>query len=119
MIVYGEYALATLRSEWETGLRKVTLEGFTAKLTSHRLQLFFTKGEVCVRCGLEGEFFRLETHAEGIPPHLNLYGSKNGKVILFTKDHIIPKSKGGANSMENYQTMCAPCNGKKADKLEV
>lgn len=37
--------------------------------------------------------------------------------MLFTKDHIHPRSKGGANSLKNYQPMCSPCNGAKADSL--
>lgn len=34
-----------------------------------------------------------------------------------TKDHIMPKSKGGADSLSNYQTMCLPCNEAKADRM--
>lgn len=30
-------------------------------------------------------------------------------------DHIIPWSKGGPDEMDNYQTLCAPCNTKKRD----
>jgi hypothetical protein len=83
-----------------------------------RLVLFKTKGTICVRCGTEGTFFALETHDENVKPHLNLYGvNARGKTVLFTKDHIIPKSKGGANALENYDTMCEPCNGKKGNKM--
>ena len=32
-----------------------------------------------------------------------------------TVDHVIPKSKGGANNWTNLVTCCAPCNHKKAD----
>lgn len=32
-------------------------------------------------------------------------------------DHIIPRSKGGADVEENCQTICGPCNGKKAAKV--
>lgn len=93
------------------------------KPKSQRLVLFKSKGVQCVECGIEGSFFALESHREDIPPHLNLYAIKgyddNGDIIevLMTKDHIHPRAKGGKNVMENYQTMCAPCNVKKADTL--
>lgn len=38
---------------------------------------------------------------------------ENGKEVLMTKDHVIPKSKGGANDISNYQTMCKRCNEAK------
>ena len=33
-----------------------------------------------------------------------------------TKDHILPKSRGGKNHISNMQTMCCRCNSKKGDK---
>lgn len=33
-----------------------------------------------------------------------------------TVDHIIPKSKGGANTMENYALACRRCNHAKGDR---
>ena len=32
-------------------------------------------------------------------------------------DHIIPHSKGGANTKRNIQLLCEPCNRKKSDKI--
>ena len=32
-----------------------------------------------------------------------------------SRDHIVPKSKGGTNTWQNCITACKPCNGKKDD----
>lgn len=107
----------------------------------------FQQSRFCVSCGIEGTYFakersakvmrakRIVTKVNGerivtvIPPevpfkatsitwHFNLYATaEDGREILMTKDHIIPRAKGGPDSLENMQTMCAPCNCKKADKI--
>lgn len=101
----------------ETKIRKIFNE-YEVKVTSLRLTLFKEKGLTCVSCGLKGQYFYLEKNKERERPHFNLYGvNKQGKEILFTKDHIFPKSKGGPDSLENLQTMCSVCNSRKADKI--
>lgn len=80
---------------------------YTVKLTSHKIPCF-RKSMTCVCCGLTGEVFCLESFGQG--PHFNLYAVKDGKRILITKDHIVPKSAGGKNTLDNFQTMCFPCN---------
>lgn len=94
-------------------------DGRRFKKNSPRLILFNTKGTVCVTCGIEGIVFVLETHDLRITPHLNLYGvNADGDRVLMTKDHILPKSKGGENTLENYNTMCSPCNAEKGNTTE-
>ena len=58
-----------------------------------------------------------ERGVETDPWHLNLYAFfKTGRgVYLFTKDHIIPRSKGGSNQLSNMQTMCYRCNQVKGN----
>ena len=34
-----------------------------------------------------------------------------------TVDHIIPRSRGGADDMSNFVMCCDPCNNKKADNV--
>ena len=92
--------------------------GHSVKMTSARYRLFLTKGLKCVECGIEGTYFSLERdHGEKSGRfHFNLYGiDKKGIPVMITKDHIVPKSKGGGSSLKNLQTMCIRCNAKKAD----
>ena len=50
--------------------------------------------------------------------HFNLYAlDADGNEVLMTKDHIVPKSKGGEDKGINYQTMCYPCNYVKGDSV--
>jgi len=39
--------------------------------------------------------------------------------VLMTIDHILPKSRGGGNNINNYQPMCQPCNSKKGNKVGI
>jgi len=96
-------------------------DGHMVKMYSQRYQLFASKGVECVHCGLVGVFFGLEKiiNQEGDRYHFNLYGIRDGQDMLITKDHIIPKSKGGKNSLSNYQVMCYACNSDKSNNIYV
>jgi len=123
--------------------QKREFNGDWIRLVSQRYFLF-RQNYFCVRCGLEGLYFAKERSAKmvKIPTenghrhtteyramnteqsswHLNMYALKllpDGGLqeVLMTKDHIIPRAKGGLDIMSNYQTMCSICNGHKADKL--
>lgn len=104
---------------FETDRRKakVDFDGDLIKGNSQRYQTFFTKGCKCAACGIEGKYFAEERHLKDKTYHLNLYAIDNeGHEVLMTKDHIIPKSKGGIDDISNYQTMCQPCNRAKGNK---
>jgi 5-methylcytosine-specific restriction endonuclease McrA len=58
----------------------------------------FEADPICKICGIEMQ---------------NEYMSSN----RVTLDHIIPKSKGGEDSEENWQIMCHDCNVNKGDIL--
>lgn len=88
---------------------------------SQNLLLFTTNAETahsleCPVCGMKSLFWALQRSGNR-PFHLNLWGlDSEQKLRLFTKDHVVPKSKGGLDVMENYQPMCMRCNGKKGNK---
>jgi len=94
--------------------KKEMFDGHLVKPFSQRYRLFMTKGTTCTVCGLEGMFFYKEKHPDSTSYHFNLYGIKDdGDEVLFTKDHIIARSRGGRDIISNYATMCSECNVEK------
>ena len=59
---------------------------------STRRKVFERDGNQCVNCG------------------------SNDRLAV---DHIHPWSKGGADVMENYQTLCVACNTRKGDSISA
>jgi hypothetical protein len=101
---------------------KKEFDGDMIKVSSRRLFLFKVKGLECVECGIKGSFFAKERHVRAVlqPYHFNLYGfDERGNERMLTKDHIVPKSKGGSDDLSNLQVMCIKCNGKKADQITL
>ena len=89
-----------------------------SKVTSLRMKTFANSGWSCASCGLVALFFAREHQDHPSQPdkiHWNLYGTRGEAEVLFTHDHIKPRSKGGENALHNTQTMCSPCNAEKAD----
>ncbi len=121
MIQYGAYTPATIfaaKHEEQIKGRHPLPDGKLFRY-SDRIVLFETKGLACVTCGIEGSVFLLEAHEEGVTPHVNLYAvTEAGEFVIMTKDHILPKSKGGKDALENYDTMCGPCNWAKGNTYE-
>lgn len=91
--------------------------------SSNRLQVFKANLS-CVKCGLTGLYFAIEASINHGAKnghqgwHLNLYALRGGKEVLMTKDHIVPKSLGGGNGLDNLQTMCTDCNGAKGNSVD-
>jgi 5-methylcytosine-specific restriction endonuclease McrA len=103
-------------------------DGDPIRMNSPRYVLF-KRSTVCAKCGVEGSFFAkertiyLDRRSGRYWPtsfhfHFNLYGiNAYGHEVMLTKDHILPRAHGGKDEQSNYQTMCAPCNSRKRDRL--
>jgi 5-methylcytosine-specific restriction endonuclease McrA len=103
-------------------VKRVPLDGELVNIHSARLSTF-RRSTVCACCGIAGAFFVKERHrklGKKQEPffHLNLYAlDKNGKEVMMTSDHIIPRGNGGQGLENNRQTMCTRCNRIKGNRL--
>lgn len=98
---------------------KVGDKVYQVRMNSHRYHCFAQSRE-CAACKIVGTRMILERHTTASQPHFNLYAEENDKLIMMTKDHILPVTKGGEDRMENYQVLCCICNGLKGSaKLDL
>lgn len=121
MIRFGEVSIPEIFRKMNEPGRDLEFEidgiVYFVKKHSQRYKLFRTKGLRCVSCKKTANAAFLEANVEGERPHINFYLKRPGmKDLLFTKDHILPKSKGGKNCQSNYQPMCQECNSKKGSE---
>jgi len=87
---------------------------------TNTLMVFATHGTKCCCCGIEAAYFLyFENQDKGFLRLMVYRNTRSGNPIFLTKDHIIPKSKGGPNIMMNYQVMCVECNARKQNNINV
>lgn len=107
----GEEYLVKNTDNWKHK-SDIVVDGFNVRPISLRYMTFYQKGTKCVCCGKEGTHFKLCGDEATNRRHFNLYADDG---TLITKDHIIPKSKGGLDQVSNMQTMCFDCNKAKGN----
>lgn len=114
----GEFALADVFGQISTEEKRIPFvvgdKVHEVRMNSHRY-FVFQQNSCCVSCGLQGSKFLLQQSPCDKSPHFNLYAEENGELVLMTKDHVLPRSKGGKNNHDNYVTMCSVCNNLKAN----
>jgi 5-methylcytosine-specific restriction endonuclease McrA len=101
-----------------TFVQALNMDLLHSKYATHRrLRVFHHKGLACAgkNCSKKGMYLIKAQNTSG-GFHLDIY---TDDFELMTIDHIIPKSKGGTDQIENLQPMCHTCNYKKADKHEA
>lgn len=94
----------------------IEVDGYDVYTHSLRYMTFYQKGCTCVVCGKEGTHFTLDADGQNTDRrHFNLRAEDG---TLMTRDHILPKSKGGRDHISNMQTMCTHCNRAKGNSYD-
>jgi len=101
---------------FNNGIETINIDGDVIRTKSERYRVF-DKSFKCSHCDIVGtRLYKEKTNEDHNLYHFNLYGiDENDQEVLMTKDHIVPKSKGGRNSLDNYDTMCTICNKNKSN----
>lgn len=116
--ILGEENLATecYSKSCKSTENQITVDGYNVYTRSLRYMTFYQKGCKCCVCGKEGTHFTLDSGADNPDrKHFNLRADDG---TLMTRDHIIPKSRGGREHISNMQTMCVDCNKAKGNHME-
>jgi len=111
------------------GKKKVSVDVYSPQLNktlkvyknSDRYILFKKQGCTCVSCGLTASHFvLLQDTSNPTNGHFQLIAiNDKNEHVIFAKDHIVPRSLGGKNHIDNYQVMCYDCNNKKQNDCSV
>lgn len=120
-ITFGRVSLEEVERLYQGKRDVVKIFGKKICIKATNLSVFFADQHTCSNCGLKGAYFTVEQHHDQKDSewaYLALYADNNRK-FKFTKDHIIPRSKGGANNLKNYQAMCSKCNLHKDNKVNL
>ena len=127
MTQYNRHAIAPLdviipaiKEGWDNPGAKMTFQEWTFNIHSLRLRTFcrFRNALQCSCCKLKAEYFAVESfkHGNVKSVHVNLYGRReDGTEELFTHDHTLARSLGGADNLSNTTVMCFLCNNKKGE----
>ena len=73
----------------------------------------------CFKCGVIADRWLVRHQVNDMykPPTVELYAHNGNNLVMMTRDHIIPKSWGGLNLVENLRPACEPCNRDRKNKL--
>lgn len=99
---YDDPSLKFIPTHWPSVVRRVGLDRPNFKIGLNNDALFYRDNCKCQYCG-----------------NPVMHPDSNCEVARkkFTKDHWIPKSKGGKDTWENLVTACAACNTAKGDMM--
>ena len=94
-------------------------DGNIASKSLKRFRVIMRDGFRCNSCGRMASLVQIEPSTISNKIKLIVHiKTKSGRKVSMTLDHIIPKSLGGSNTLDNLQSMCKICNKEKGNHIE-
>lgn len=104
---------------WEAGSNEITLNGGVSRITGNRSRLAINS--IVAVAGKVKSNHRAPSLDNRVLFRRDLgictYCGRSFSASALTRDHIIPKVKGGKNTWRNCITSCKPCNNYKGEHL--
>lgn len=97
---------------------KILIRGKLTNITASRtVKTAIKNNKRCISC-------KVDSHCVAVVRNVNtgrenvVFLIDNGeRYVPLTKDHIVPKARGGTDKFQNLQCMCLDCNSEKADTV--
>jgi len=126
LILNADYSFLSVAPNWMHGLRLMLRGRVTPLETYNKTVKSENREHVLPAIAILKDYAHIgrRRQAFALPTHKNILIRENFccaycgcKVTLrsVTKDHVLPRSRGGKDDLLNVVAACVTCNGKKAD----
>lgn len=127
LILNADYSFLGITPDWMHGLL-LTLRGRVTPLETYAKKVRSADGEHALPAvAVLKDYAHVGRRRQvfSLPSHKNIlvrdgfacaYCGKKLSLRTVTKDHVIPRSRGGQDVLLNVVASCSECNGLKADK---
>lgn len=127
LVLNADYSLLNVTDHWFDGV-KLLLKGAATAAATYDRAVRSEKGEHEVPAVLIRRTYAhvgRRRHGFTLPSHKNIFIREQEKCAYCgckltlrttTKEHVIPRSKGGPDTLLNVVAACRSCNGLKADR---
>lgn len=116
-----KYMVNASKVKLEKGTNNILINGGRSKIIATKtVKTVLNDRKSCKGCKAKSNFAAIVRNIN--TDRLNVIffiKDKEGNFQPLTKDHVLPKARGGTDAFKNLQSMCVRCNSDKADNADL